>query len=187
MSLCECGCGTQIPTRDKWGHKPRFVKGHHLKLRKGEKHHNWKGGRRFDTFGYIIIYKPDHPFCDKKGYVREHRLIMEKHLDRYLTPEEEIHHINKIKDDNRIENLLLTNRKEHARIEMIGNTRGFKKIDTSGRVCSHPTCTNPYKTFVRKNGVKDWTSDKKGGWICSKCRTKLYKLKKKKILLKHRP
>jgi hypothetical protein len=26
--LCECGCGTVILARDKWGNKPRFAKGH---------------------------------------------------------------------------------------------------------------------------------------------------------------
>ena len=66
--------------------------------------------------GYILIYKPNHPFCDSQRYVYEHRLIMEKHLERYLRPEETIHHLNGIRDDNRIENLkLFPNHSKHLK------------------------------------------------------------------------
>ncbi len=67
----------------------------------------WKGGVAKYTDGYIVIKKPEHPFADKNGYVREHRLTMEKHLGRFLKPKEVVHHINEIKTDNRIENLVL--------------------------------------------------------------------------------
>lgn len=59
-------------------------------------------------FGNYVNKKAiGHPFADKKGCVKEHRLIMEKHLRRYLTKEECVHHINNIRNDNRIENLQL--------------------------------------------------------------------------------
>lgn len=75
----------------------------------GEKNWNWKGGiSRSHPLGYVYIKPPvGHPHVTVRGYVMEHRLIMEQHLGRYLTPEEVVHHINGIKDDNRIENLLL--------------------------------------------------------------------------------
>ncbi len=73
----------------------------------GDKCVNWKGGRVKNSSGYIMIYSPEHPSCDSHRYVQEHRLIMEKYLGRHLKREEVIHHINEIRDDNRIENLYL--------------------------------------------------------------------------------
>jgi len=85
-----------------------------------EKAPNWKGGRR-QARGYIFVYKPEHPFCDYHGYVAEHRFVMERILGRYLLSTEIIHHINGIKNDNRIENLKLFSISEHISFHMIGN------------------------------------------------------------------
>ena len=73
----------------------------------GKTHYNWNGGKRTSSQGYLEIKSPNHPFRNKQNYVPEHRLIVEKHLGRYLTKDEVIHHINEIKTDNRIENLYL--------------------------------------------------------------------------------
>jgi len=47
--------------------------------------------------------------------VRQHRWIMEKHLQRKLSPEEDVHHINGIKTDNRIENLEVMSHADHSK------------------------------------------------------------------------
>ena len=92
--------------------KTKFKKGFHCspktEFKKGSKGH-WKGGRIKDKQGYILIYQPSHPTIINKlrKYIREHRLVMEKHIGRNLLPNERVHHINGIKSDNRIKNLIL--------------------------------------------------------------------------------
>ncbi len=73
----------------------------------GNKSPRWNGGKKHHSDGYIYIYSPTHPYKNKEGYVAEHRLVMEAYLGRVLLPSETVHHINDIRDDNRIENLML--------------------------------------------------------------------------------
>jgi len=84
------------------------------KRKLGRFHPSWKGGRIIRG-GYVYIKLPKHPFSDFHNYFAEHRLIMEKHIGRYLLMSEIVHHLNGIKTDNRLENLQLTNRSDHPR------------------------------------------------------------------------
>lgn len=82
---------------------------------------NWKGGRIVTPEGYVRLRTPGHPFATKSGYVAEHRLVMEKAIGRYLSPNEVVHHMNGNRSDNRIANLqLFSENSLHLKHELTG-------------------------------------------------------------------
>jgi len=72
----------------------------------------WKGGRA-KSGQYIKLYMPDYPYANSKGYILEHRYVMECKLGRKLRVNEIVHHINGIKTDNRENNLIIAVRENH--------------------------------------------------------------------------
>lgn len=91
--------------------------------RHGINHARWKGGEIINERGRVLVFSPNHPFPSScKKYVYRYRLVMEKHLGRFLDPKEIVHHKNGIKDDDRIENLEVMTNQEHARFHSL-NTR----------------------------------------------------------------
>ncbi len=123
--LCRLCGKTHIHPKGGQGKQPWLGKTHTeetkrklseiAKLRVGELGSNWNGGRMVRD-GYIYLHNPTHPNATKQGYVCEHRLVMEKHLGRYLDKSELVHHKDHNKTNNIVENLmLLGGRKEHNR------------------------------------------------------------------------
>ena len=106
----------------------------------GENSSNWKGGLSKTTDGYITVrLEPDDFFylmtCD--GYIREHRLVMAKHLNRCLLSWEIVHHRNGDKTDNSLENLKLLTRVYHIpdiQIKALVKRQQREIQDLQGRV-----------------------------------------------------
>lgn len=106
---CRCECGFEKEVREY-----NLLTGTSTKCRtchlKDLGRVGWKGGRRKGPGGYMDLRIPDHPRARSNGYVLEHIVVMETILGRALLPEENVHHKNGVKDDNRPENLELWSR-----------------------------------------------------------------------------
>jgi hypothetical protein len=71
-----------------------------------------RGGREG---GVILIKSLKHPHA-KKGWIPEHRDVVEKYMGRFLDPQERVHHINMCPEDNVLLNLhVCANPSEHNR------------------------------------------------------------------------
>lgn len=97
------------------------------KAKRGKNNPSWKGGRRWsgghlDSTGYWLIHMPDHPNRNINNYVPEHRLVMEKHIGRYLLRGEQVHHIDFNRKNNDISNLYVCSKSDHMKLH--------RKLDT---------------------------------------------------------
>ena len=113
-----------------------------------------------DLQGYIHIKY-------KGKWMRKHRVIASLILGRELARGEQVHHINHIKDDNRIENLVVLQSSTHRRLHMLNNIHVRKNMD--GRRCDicQTDKTNLQKT---KRGLRpNWYGIGKGYTLCHKC------------------
>lgn len=128
----------------------------------GNGHPNWKGGKTINNDGYIMIMKPDHPFCNYKGYIGEHRLVYEESHNCCLLPWIEIHHIDGNPSNNVWYNLTPMSKSEHARLSNIK--------DMSNLICCE---CNSNKTYLHrvKVGLRPLWYYKDGRPLCGKCQS----------------
>jgi hypothetical protein len=99
----------------------------------GPEHPRWAGGVSRNGAGYVWdSVEPDDPLYEmgydvpgrRRRQVLQHRLVLARHLGRPLSPDEHVHHINRNRADNRLENLQLLSREEHAIVHWEERRRG---------------------------------------------------------------
>jgi len=96
--------------------------------------------------------------------VSEHRFLMEQHLGRSLHPDEQVHHINGNKLDNRIENLVVVAARDHGLYHHPPTLPVEKNCVVCGRLF------RPHKTKRRRQQTCDW-----------KCRNVLIAQRKRRL------
>ena len=99
--FCKCDCGETKSIRAGNLISKTITSCGCVLKRKGSDSPSWKGGKH-NKDGYVVLYQGK-----EKRYILEHRFVMEKHIGRKLFKNENVHHVNGVKNDNRIENLEL--------------------------------------------------------------------------------
>lgn len=161
LGKCRCDCGKDIPIRGTGGTLLKYHHGHNGKENSSD--FEPQGG------GYIHIKRPHHKYADKRGRVLFHRYELELHLGRYLTKEEDVHHIDFNKENNDPLNLMIVSKKDHGYFHC-------PKIDYSKRFCF---LCGSNKTWTNKKGWQFWTRYGEDKFICNKCCMRLYHQKEK--------
>ena len=106
----------------------------------------WKIKKIIGKGDYKYALVPEHPNSTKNGYVLLHRIVVENHLGRLLSPNEIVHHKNHNKFDNRIENLEVLTQKEHGKLHSMTKVRKMYKLKC-------PCCS---KIFYRRGNYVDF-------------------------------
>lgn len=89
--------------------------------------------KRHTSKGYVLVYSPYHPRADKCGMVFEHIVIWEAANKTLLPSGFVIHHINGIKDDNRLENLCAMTSAAHTALH---NSQRILSQETKEKISS---------------------------------------------------
>jgi hypothetical protein len=99
---CACSCNKILNKYDKKNRERMYLRGHNNTKYKDEKDYKPYNNKS----GYIT-----------RGHYYEHRLLIEKHINRKLTGTELVHHIDGDRSNNNLSNLmLLPNEKVHKAI-----------------------------------------------------------------------
>lgn len=112
----------------------------------------------------MYAYEPEHPLANKAGKVMEHVYVMSNKIGRPIEPNECVHHIDRNRSNNLIENLLLMTLSDHAKLHAREDKGSFtltvncitceKEIvttDSSRKFCSYKCAQSSREKFTISN------------------------------------
>lgn len=153
---CACNCNQLLLDKDDHYRKRDYIQGHNQTY---DKNNNWNGGKIITSKGYVIKLFKKHHRANNKGYVLEHILVYEQYYKCCVLKWGVIHHINKIKTDNRIENLEGMIESKHLSL----HHRGMKHTEKSKRNMGY--WKNKKHSDIQKQnislGIKKWWINRK--------------------------
>ena len=124
--------------------------------------------------GYNVVYMPEHPRAFGRGYVYEHRRIIEKQLGRYLTSSEIVHHKDGNKLNNSVDNLELCSSIAEHKVEHRTQNSKVKRMPNEQNVvvkcacgCGHTFLK--YDTIGRERKYYNGGCNKRHGRILRQC------------------
>ena len=148
--------------------------GNHQFGLKGSLNSSWRSDERISHYGYKQIRVLNHPFRDSGDFVFEHRLVAEKYLlteensveidgVRYLKEEYHVHHKDKNRLNNNVDNLEVLLITEHMKLH------SKEKENKSELICLN--CGDTYKVIKSR----ELTSK----FCCNECRYEFQSKNKK--------
>lgn len=154
----------------------------------------WSPTKTVSKGEYNYVYLPEHPFATDRGYVLEHRVIVENKLNRLLGQDEVVHHVNDNKKDNAISNLEVMGRVEHIKHHLsevgrcyvilrcpncgvefeVPKNKSFLIKKTKFTACS-PKCRGKFSAYIQYKGIDDFVLNAFKNNLVKEYRKYLYK------------
>lgn len=117
------------------------------------------------TLGYLYFIDKDHPLASSVGKVYQHRHVASLNEGRWLSSEDQVHHLDGNKRNNDPDNLKILSRSEHAALhkpsdpkvmecDCCGKT--FEVHDTRRKMKSRVYCTQ--RCWQKSREVIKWPS-----------------------------
>lgn len=90
----------------------------------GARNGRWNNGRMISSHGYVLVrVGKDHPLGNSRGVAYEHWVVWAASGRPMPKAHETIHHRDSCKTNNRLDNLEVISRSEHARLHAIERRR----------------------------------------------------------------
>lgn len=86
------------------------------------------------TSGYVYTLDGNSPYSNSQGKVYQHHYVMCQKIGRVLLPDECVHHIDRNRSNNKLENLLLLTNSEHGKLHALED-RGYTPEIRACSVC----------------------------------------------------